>query len=51
MSSFLYVLAAALIVCWAIGFFINSAGSLIHLLLLLAIVAFLFGLIRRPNAI
>ena len=51
MSSFLYVLAAALIIGWAIGFFLNSAGSSIHLLLVLAVIAYLFGLIRRPNAI
>jgi hypothetical protein len=42
----LYLIAVILIIGWAIGFFAFSAGYLIHVLLILAIVAILLRLIR-----
>jgi uncharacterized membrane protein len=51
MNSLLYVIALILIIGWAIGFFFTAVGSLIHILLIIAIVAFLLGIIRRPRAI
>jgi uncharacterized membrane protein YkgB len=47
MRSILYIIAVILIVGWLIGTFAYSAGSLIHILLVLAVVSFLIGLIRR----
>ena len=51
MNSILYIIATIIIVIWAIGFFFTAVGSLIHLLLVLALVFFIFGLIKRPTAI
>lgn len=49
MRSLLYVLAVVLVLAWAIGFFAYSAGALIHLLLIIAIVAVLLSVIRRAD--
>jgi len=46
MSNLLYLIAVILIIFWAIGFFAYSAGSIIHILLVLAIIAILFRIIR-----
>jgi hypothetical protein len=47
MRSILYIIAVVLIVGWLLGFFVYSAGSLIHILLVLAVISLLIGLIRR----
>lgn len=46
MRNLLYVIAVILIIGWAIGFFAYSAGAVIHILLVLAIIAILLRLIR-----
>lgn len=46
MGGLLYIIAIILIIGWAIGFFAYSAGGLIHILLVIAIVAILLRLIR-----
>jgi len=46
MSSLLYLIAVILIIGWALGFFVFSAGSIIHVLLVLAVIAILLRLIR-----
>jgi hypothetical protein len=51
MNSILYIIATILIVVWAVGFFFTAIGGLIHLLLLIALVFFVFGLVRRPTAV
>lgn len=51
MNSLLYIIAVVLVVCWAIGFFFAAAGGIIHILLVIAFIAFLLGLIRRPTAV
>ncbi|HEY8930548.1 MAG TPA: lmo0937 family membrane protein [Mucilaginibacter sp.] len=51
MNSLLYVIAVILLIGWAIGFFFTTMGSLIHVLLVIAIIAFILGLIRRPTAV
>jgi hypothetical protein len=51
MNAILYTIAVILVIVWAIGFLFTAAGSIIHLLLVIAVVAFLFGLIKRPTAI
>ncbi len=49
MSNLLYTVAVILIIFWAIGFFAYSAGSLIHILLVIAIIAILLRLIQGKN--
>ncbi|WP_121248418.1 lmo0937 family membrane protein [Mucilaginibacter phyllosphaerae] len=51
MNSLLYIIALILVIGWAIAFFLTAVGSLIHLLLVLAVIAFLFGVIRKPTAV
>jgi hypothetical protein len=46
MSNLLYTLAVILVVFWAIGFFAFSAGGIIHVLLVIAIIAILLRLIQ-----
>jgi hypothetical protein len=51
MNSLLYIVAVILVIGWAIGVFVYSVTGLIHVLLIIAIVAIILGLIRRPTAI
>ncbi|MES2377646.1 MAG: lmo0937 family membrane protein [Bacteroidota bacterium] len=51
MNSLLYIIAVILVIGWALGFFMYSAGGMIHVLLVIAIIALLLGLIRRPTAL
>lgn len=51
MNSLLYILAVILIIGWAVGFFAYSAGSIIHLLLVLAVIAVLLNVIRGSSAV
>lgn len=46
MSNLLYAIAVILLIAWALGFFVYSAGSIIHLLLVIAVIAVVFRLIR-----
>lgn len=41
------IIALILLIAWIAGFALNIAGSLIHILLVLAIVVFLFRFIRN----
>ena len=47
MGNLLYVIAVVLVIIWAIGFLGYHAGGLIHILLVIAIIAFLLKVIRR----
>lgn len=47
MGSLLYIIAVILIIGWALGVFVYSATGIIHVLLVIAIIAFLLGIIRR----
>jgi len=49
MSNLLYIVAVLLIVVWATGFFAYNAGSIIHILLVIAIVAVLLRVISGRN--
>ena len=51
MNSLLYIIAVILIIGWAVGVFFTAVGSLIHVLLVIAIIAILFGLLRKPTAV
>lgn len=46
MSNLLYTIAVILVIAWALGFFVYSVGSLIHILLVIAVIAIVFRLIR-----
>jgi hypothetical protein len=46
MNNILYTIAIVLIIMWAIGFFAYSAGAMIHILLVIAVVAVLLRLIQ-----
>lgn len=46
MSNLLYTIAVVLVLLWALGFFIYSAGSLIHILLVITMIAILFRIIK-----
>ena len=46
MRSILYLIAVILVIGWLLGFFVYSAGGLIHILIVLAVVSLLLGLVR-----
>ncbi|MEK8181113.1 lmo0937 family membrane protein [Flavobacterium buctense] len=46
MNNLLYTIAVVLLILWAIGFFAYSAGQLIHILLVIAIIAIVLRLIQ-----
>ncbi|HLO90466.1 MAG: lmo0937 family membrane protein [Chloroflexota bacterium] len=46
MGNLLYIIAVILIIAWAIGFIGYSAGGLIHILLVIAIIAIVLRLIQ-----
>ena len=47
MRSILYLIAVLLVIGWLLGAFVWNMGSLIHILLVLAVVSLLLGFIRR----
>ena len=51
MRSFIYFFAVILVIAWAVGFIGYSAGGLIHILLVIAIVAVLLRLISGRRAL
>lgn len=46
MGDLLYVIAIILIIGWLLGAFVFSVGSIIHILLVIAVIAILLRLIR-----
>ena len=50
MGNLLYIIAVILIIGWLIGFIGYSAGGLIHILLVIAVIAIILRLIqgRKP---
>ncbi len=51
MENLLYIVAVVLVILWALGFFVGSAGSLIHLLLVFAAIAVLLRIIRGRSPV
>ncbi|NDC42607.1 MAG: lmo0937 family membrane protein [Chitinophagia bacterium] len=47
MRSLLYLIAVILVIGWALGAFAWHASNLIYILLVLALISFLLGVIRR----
>ncbi|WP_366183948.1 lmo0937 family membrane protein [Flavobacterium ovatum] len=46
MSNLLYLIALIFIISWALGVFVYSAGSLIHILLVIALIAIILRIIK-----
>lgn len=46
MGNLLYLVAVILIIAWAIGFIGYSAGGIIHVLLVIAVIAIIFRVIQ-----
>ena len=51
MRSLLYIIAVILVIGWAIGTFAYAAGNLIYILLVLALISFVFGILRRDTVV
>jgi hypothetical protein len=51
MGNLLYVIAVFLIIAWLIGFVGYSAGGLIHVLLVIAIIAILVRIIQGRRVV
>ena len=51
MGSLLYLVAVILIIAWAIGFLGFHVGSIIHILLVIAIIAILLRMIRGDKVL
>jgi hypothetical protein len=51
MGNLLYVVAVILIIAWAIGFIGYSAGGIIHILLVIAVVAIILRVIQGRRVI
>jgi hypothetical protein len=47
MRGLLYIIAVILVIGWVLGVFVYSAGGLIHILLIIAIISLLLGFIKR----
>ncbi|ASS49684.1 MAG: hypothetical protein A3D31_01735 [Candidatus Fluviicola riflensis] len=50
MRNLLYILALLIVIGWAIGYIGYSAGGLIHILLIIAVVSVLLGVIQGRNS-
>jgi predicted ferric reductase len=51
MGNLLYIIAVVMIIFWAIGFFAYSAGSIIHILLVIAAISILLKLIKGEKVL
>ena len=50
MASLLWGLVVLLVILWALGFFVAHLGSLIHFLLVLAVIALIWNLITANRS-
>jgi len=46
MGNLLYIVAVVLIIVWAVGLFAYSAGGIIHILLVIAVIAIVLRVIQ-----
>ncbi len=46
MNNLLYIIAIVLVIIWAAGFFAFHTGGIIHVLLVIAVIAVLFRVIK-----
>ena len=51
MGNLLYIVAVILIIAWAVGFIGYSAGGIIHVLLVIAVIAIIFQVIQGKKVL
>lgn len=51
MGNLLYIVAVILLISWAVGFFAYSAGGIIHILLVIAVISILLRIIQGNKVI
>jgi Family of unknown function (DUF5670) len=51
MGNLLYIIAVAMIIFWAVGFFAYSAGGIIHVLLVIAGISILLRVIQGKKIV
>jgi predicted ferric reductase len=51
MGNLLYIIAVILVIVWAIGFLGYSSGGIIHILLVIALIAVLFRVIKGERVV
>ena len=51
MGSILYIIGAIIVAFWLLGFLLHIGGGLIHILLVVAVVVFLFQFITGRRSI
>jgi hypothetical protein len=51
MGNLLYAIAVILVIFWAIGFFGYHTGGIIHVLLVIALIAILFRIIKGDKPV
>lgn len=51
MNNLLYTVAVILVILWALGFFAYGMGNLIHILLVIAIIAIIFRVIKGRDVV
>jgi hypothetical protein len=51
MGNLLYAIAIILLIIWALGFFAYNLGSVIHILLVIAIIAIILRVIKGGNVL
>ncbi|UKJ06972.1 lmo0937 family membrane protein [Solitalea lacus] len=49
MNGILYLVAVILIIGWILGFFVYSAGSIIHLMLVLGIISIVLNVLKERS--
>lgn len=51
MGNILYIIGAVLVVLWLIGFLFAHVGSLIHILLVIAVIVFLYQFLTGRRSV
>lgn len=51
MGSLLYIIGAVLVALWLIGFLLHIGGGLIHIILVIAVIVFLFQFLTGRRSI
>lgn len=49
LGSILWLVVVVLVVLWALGFFFANLGSIIHILLVIAVIALIYNLITSSR--
>jgi hypothetical protein len=51
MGSLLYIIGAVLVALWLIGFLLHIGGGLIHIILVIAVIVFLFQFLTGRRSV